>query len=137
MISVTKSIHITRVDVHNVDDVLGYLGSNVQLVSVECWRAVAFAAVLADRAVKRGGTAHAKTLGGGELLLRLAGTHQIREAIREVGAKNGLNYLVIFGDRSKAEETLRNLGLTEVELKDCSDDELKRFFEKSALVEVL
>ncbi|AMQ18399.1 KEOPS complex subunit Cgi121 [Thermococcus peptonophilus] len=135
MISVTKSIHITRVDVHNVDDVLGYLGSNVQLVSVECWRAVAFAAVLADRAVKRG-TAHAKTLGG-ELLLRLAGTHQIREAIREVGAKNGLNYLVIFGDRSKAEETLRNLGLTEVELKDCSDDELKRFFEKSALVEVL
>lgn len=135
MIPVTKSIHIARVNVHNVDDILGYLGSNVQLVSVECWRAVAFAAVLAERAMKRG-TTHAKTLGG-ELLLRLAGTHQIREAIKEVGAKNGPNYLVVFEDKSEAEEILRSLGLEEVELKDCSDDELKKFFEKSALVEVL
>lgn len=134
MIPVTKSIHIARVDVHNVDDILGYLGSNVQLVSVECWRAVAFAAVLAERAVK-GAPPTQKLLG--ELLLRLAGTHQIREAIKEVGAKNGPNYLVVFGDNSEAEEILRSLGLEEIEIKDCSDEEVKRFFEKSALVEVL
>lgn len=134
MIPVTKSIHIARVDVHNVDDILGYLGSNVQLVSVECWRAVAFAAVLAERAVKG---APPRKNSWGELLLRLAGTHQIREAIKEVGAKNGPNYLVVFGDNSEAEEILRSLGLEEIEIKDCSDEEVKRFFEKSALVEVL
>ncbi|MBP1911047.1 KEOPS complex subunit Cgi121 [Thermococcus stetteri] len=135
MISVTNGIHIARIDVHNVDDVIGYLCSSVQLVSVDCWRAVALAAVLAERAIKRG-TAHAKTLGG-ELLLRLAGTHQIKEAIKMVGAKNGPNYLVVFGERSKAEEILKSIGLKELELRDCSDNELKRFFEKSALVEVL
>ncbi|WP_367884560.1 hypothetical protein [Thermococcus sp. JCM 11816] len=68
----------------------------------------------------------------------MAGTHQIREAIKEVGAKNGPpNYLVVFGDNSEAEEILRSLGLEEIEIKDCSDEEVKRFFEKSALVEVL
>jgi KEOPS complex subunit Cgi121 len=102
---------------------------------VDCWRAVAFAAILAERSIKRD-RGHAKTPGG-ELLLRLAGTHQIKEAIKAIGAREGYNYLVVFGSREDAERMVGELGLEEVELEDCPDEELKKLFEKSALVEVL
>lgn len=135
MISIGENIQIARVEVRNVDKVINHLGSTVQLVSVECWRAVAFAAVLAERSMERK-TNHAKTIGG-ELLLRLAGTHQIKEAIKKIGVKTGYNYLVFFGGREEAKAFIDKLELREVELKECPDDKLKKLFEKSALVEIL
>jgi len=135
MIPVTDGVFITRVSVQNVEEIVPYLGADVQLVNIPCWKAVAFASLLAIRAFERG-TNHAKTLGG-ELLLRLAGVLQIRDAIREVGAKPGENYLVVFGGEAKAREILNKLGLKELPLDECPDGIVKTFFEKSALVEVL
>jgi len=135
VIHVTDGVFITRVLVRNVEEVIPYLGKNVQIVSINCWRAVAFASVLAIRAFERK-TNHAKTLGG-ELLLRLAGTLQIKDAIREVGAKPGENFLVVFGSENDAKRTLEELGLEELPIIECSKESAKTFFEKSALVEVL
>lgn len=135
MIRITDDIFISRVIVENVESLIPYLGGTVQLVSIECWRAVAFASLLALRAFERE-TNHAKTLGG-ELLLRLAGTLQIKEAIKKVGAKPGENYLVVFGDENKARGMLLKLGLKEIPLHECPVDVTKTFFEKSALIEVL
>ena len=135
MIQVTDGVFLSRVLVRNVEEVLPYLGENVQLVNIACWKAVAFASILALRAFERK-TNHARTLGG-ELLLRLAGTLQIKDAIGEVGARSGENYLVVFGDEVRAKEVLKELGLEELPLDDCPDEIAKTFFEKSALVEVL
>ncbi|WP_099212138.1 KEOPS complex subunit Cgi121 [Thermococcus henrietii] len=135
MIRVTDGVFITRVLVRNVEAVLPYLGSDVQLVNTNCWRAVAFASILALRAFERK-TNHAKTLGG-ELLLRLAGTLQIKDAIMEVGVKPGENYLVVFGDEADTKRVLEDLGLEELPIDECPDEITKTFFEKSALVEVL
>ena len=135
MIRVTDGVFITRVLVRNVEAVLPYLGSDVQLVNTNCWRAVAFASILALRAFERK-TNHAKTLGG-ELLLRLAGTLQIKDAIMKVGVKPGENYLVVFGDEADTKRVLEDLGLEELPIDECPDEIAKTFFEKSALVEVL
>lgn len=43
----------------------------------------------------------------------------------------------MFGDNLEVEEILRSFGFEEIEIKDCFDEEVKRFFEKSVLVEVL
>jgi len=131
VIRVTDGVYITRVRVRSVDDVLPYLGDRVQLVNTNCWKEVAFAAILALRAFERK-TNHAKTLGG-EFLLRLAGTLQIREAIERIGARPGENFLVVYGDWSVARELLERL--EEIPLGDCGD--VKGSFETSALVEVL
>jgi KEOPS complex subunit Cgi121 len=125
--------YIERVKINDPERVIKNVGSELQVVSVECWRAVAFATILTLRAFERG-TNHAKTPGG-ELLLRLAGTLQIKDAIESVGVKRGLNYAVAFGER--ALERLKKLELEGAPLTDCDDEEAKTFFEKSALVEVL
>ncbi|WP_297063438.1 KEOPS complex subunit Cgi121 [Thermococcus sp.] len=135
MIQVTDGVFLSKVSVQNVEKVLPYLGESVQLVNSGCWKVVAFASILALRAFERG-TNHAKTLGG-ELLLRLAGTLQIKEAIKDVGVREGPNYLVVFGDESRAWGIIEKLGLEELPFDDCSDEIAKTFFEKSALVEVL
>jgi len=135
VISVTNGVFITRVSVRNVEDVLPYLGESVQLVNTDCWKAVAFASILALRAFERK-TNHAKTLGG-ELLLRLAGTLQIKDAIKQVGAKPGENFLVVFGSEDDARRVLEELGLEELPIGECPEEIAKTFFEKSALVEVL
>ncbi|MEO2151670.1 MAG: KEOPS complex subunit Cgi121 [Thermococcus sp.] len=135
MIRVTERIFIARVSVRNVEEVIPYLGGNVQMVNTGCWKAVAFASILALRAFERG-TNHAKTLGG-ELLLRLAGTLQIKDAIREVGANSGENFLVVFGSEDEARSVLEELGLEELPIGECPEEIAKTFFEKSALVEVL
>ena len=106
-----------------------------ELFDAPFWEEVAFAALLAVRSFERG-TNHARTLGG-ELLLRLAGTLQIRDAIAKYGVKNGENYLVVFGPRDRAEETLKELKLKELPVSDCDSEKSKEFFEKAALVEVL
>lgn len=135
MIPLMDRVFIGKVIVQNVEKVVPRLGGNVQLVSVDCWRAVAFASLLSIRTFERG-TNHARTLGG-ELLLRLAGTLQIRDAIREVGVKEGPNYLVVFGEESYAKKVIDEFGLEELPLDECPDEIVKTFFEKSALVEVL
>lgn len=135
MIQVTDGVFLSKVSVQNVEEVLPYLGESVQLVNTPCWKAVAFASILTLRAFERG-TNHAKTLGG-ELLIRLAGTLQIKDAIKDVGVREGPNYLVVFGDESRAREIIEKLGLEELPFDDCPDEIAKTFFEKSALVEVL
>jgi len=135
VIRVAEKVFIARVLVRDSSEVLPHIGGKVQLVSPDCWRVVAFASLLALRAFERG-TNHAKTPGG-ELLLRLAGTLQIKDAIREVGLREGPNYLVVFGDEGSAKATLEELGLEELPMEDCPDETAKTFFEKSALVEVL
>ena len=126
-------VYIVRVKVEKPKEIVDYLGADLQMVSVECWKPVAFAAILTERSFGRG-TNHAKTLGG-EFLLRLAGTLQIREAIASVGLKPGPNYAVAFNEGGL--EKLKRLNLEELELLECDEDTAKTFFEKSALVEVL
>ena len=127
------NVYMARVKVDDPDKVVDHLGGDLQMVSVECWKPVAFAALLARRAFERR-TNHAKTLGG-EFLLRLAGTLQIREAIASVGLKPGPNYAVAFSEGGL--EKLRRLELEELEPIDCDEATAKTFFEKAALVEVL
>lgn len=126
-------IYVTRVQVDNPEGITDYLGGDLQVVAFDCWRPVAFSAILAKRAFKRK-TNHARTLGG-EFLLRLTGTLQIREAIELAGVKPGPNYAVAFGRDGL--EKLKRLNLRELEPIDCDDETAKRFFEKAALVEVL
>lgn len=135
MKEITKNLYITKVFVQDAEKIIPLIGDDFQIVSGECWEEVAFAALLAVRSFERG-TNHARTLGG-ELLLRLAGTLQIRDAIAKYGVKNGENYLVVFGPRDMAEETLKELKLKELPVSDCDSEKSKEFFEKAALVEVL
>ncbi|ASA78035.1 KEOPS complex subunit Cgi121 [Thermococcus sp. 5-4] len=135
MRGITEKLHITRVYVEDAEKLIPKLGGDVQIVSAECWEAVAFAALLALRSFERG-TNHARTLGG-ELLIRLAGTLQIKDAIAQNGIKNGENYLVVFGTQERALEVLRELGLNELPLTGCDEEKVKTFFEKAALAEVL
>lgn len=135
MRGITEKLHITKVYVKDAEKLIPKLGRDVQIVSAECWEAVAFAALLALRSFERG-TNHARTLGG-ELLIRLAGTLQIKDAIAQNGIKNGENYLVVFGTRERALEVLGEFGLKEFPLTGCDEEKVKTFFEKAALAEVL
>ncbi len=135
MRKVVNGVYIARVEVDDVDRLIPLLGADIQLVRAECYEQVAFAAVLTLRSFQRG-TNHARTLGG-ELLLRLSGTLQIKEAIKEHGASKDDNYLVVFGDEGKAAEVMRSLGLREKPLSGCNEEVLKNLLEKAALVEVL
>ena len=135
MREITEKLHITKVDVKDAESLVPKLGGDIQIVSAECWEAVAFAALMALRSFERN-TNHARTLGG-ELLIRLAGTLQIKDAITRNGIKNGENYLVVFGTRERALEVLRELNLNELPMTDCDEEKVKTFFEKAALVEVL
>lgn len=135
MKKVTENVYISLVEVDDVEKLIPFLGADVQLVRAECYEQVAFAAVLALRSFQRG-TNHARTPGG-ELLLRLAGSLQIKEAIRKHGAANGDNYLVVFGDEGKALEVMERFGLREKPMPSCRGDVLKNLLEKAALVEVL
>ena len=135
MNTVTDNVYIAHVEVDDVSRLIPFLGAEVQLVKAECYEQVAFAAILAVRSFNRG-TNHARTLGG-ELLLRLGGTLQIKEAIKKHGATNGDNYLVVFGDRGKAMKVMKKFGLREKLPSRCEGDILKNLLEKAALVEVL
>ncbi|NJD98250.1 KEOPS complex subunit Cgi121 [Thermococcus sp. LS1] len=135
MRKILENLHIAKVHVDNAEELIPKLGGNFQIVNVECWEAAAFAALLALRSFERK-TNHARTVGG-ELLLRLAGTLQIKDAIAQHGIRNGENYLVVFGSRERAESILQELGLKELPMNDCDKEKVKTFFEKAALVEVL
>ncbi len=135
MEKVGKNVYISLVEVEDVEKLIPSLGADVQLVRAQCYEQVTFATILAVRSFNRG-TNHARTLGG-ELLLRLAGTLQINEAIRKYGAANGENYLVVFGNSGEASEVMERFRLREKPLSRCRWDVLKNLLEKAALVEVL
>ncbi len=135
MKEVIEGIVVGTVNVENPERLIKSLGGNVQVVRAPCYEIVVHAAVLAKRAFERG-TNRAKTLGG-EFLLRLAGTLQIREAIKDYGVARGLNYLVVFGGMNEAEAFLKEHGLEQGEAVHCSKEVSKSLFEKSALTEVL
>ncbi|ASJ02325.1 hypothetical protein A3L09_03195 [Thermococcus profundus] len=135
MREVADGIVVEAVIVEDPEAVLPLLGGKVQLVRAKCYQEVVHAAILARRAFERK-TNHAKTLGG-ELLLRLAGTLQISDAIKARGVGKGLNYLVVFGTGDEAEEVVKRLGLSSTLPIQCTEEEAKIYFEKSALVEVL
>ncbi|MCD6372499.1 MAG: KEOPS complex subunit Cgi121 [Thermococcus sp.] len=135
MVIKIEGVVVKRVWVRDVDSIIPYLGDRFQLVSGECVEEVLIAALISMRAFERG-TNRAKTLGG-ELLLRLAGTHQIKEAIKLRGAGTGPRYLVVFGSGEEAEEFIGRFDLGELEPEHCSGEKLKPLMEKAALVEAL
>jgi len=130
-------IAISKIVLEDVSWIFEELDESIQIINVECWEQVVFATILALKSFKRG-TNKAKTIKG-EILLRLTGTLQIGEAIKEVGAKRGENFLVAFGkDASKTlEEFLKKKALKEVPLSDCDREKVKDLFEKAAIVEVI
>ncbi|WP_297069317.1 KEOPS complex subunit Cgi121 [Thermococcus sp.] len=130
-----NNVCIVRVLVEDVEPIIPQLGGRIQIVRAPCNEVVMFAAILTLRSFERG-TNHAKTLGG-ELLLRLTGTLQIKDAIREVGISQGDNYLVFFGSREECTEFMRGFNLKELPSIECARDKMKTFFENAALVEVL
>lgn len=130
-----EGLVVKRVMVHDVEGILPYLGGRMQLVSGNCIEEVLFAALLSVRAFERK-TNRARTLGG-ELLLRLAGTHQIREAIKLRGAGTGPCYLVVFGSDEEARRLIRRFGMERLEPEHCDEAKLKSLMEKAALVETL
>ncbi len=132
---VTPDLQVERVLVENAKSLISKIGGGFQIVRGNCTEEVAFAALLSLRSFDRE-TNHARTLGG-ELLLRLAGTLQIKDAIKERGIVNGENYLVVFGSPERAEELIGELGLKKLPPLECEPEKLKTFFEKSALVEVM
>ncbi|WP_461865692.1 KEOPS complex subunit Cgi121 [Thermococcus sp.] len=128
---------IAKIKIDNPNEVIPIIGGNLQILYAKCWEHVVFATLLALRAFERG-TNHAKMVNG-EILLRLAGTLQINEAIKEHGVRAGENFVVVYGDRCKEElmKLLNELKLKELPLGECKDENLKSLFEKAALVEVL
>ncbi|ASJ07884.1 hypothetical protein A3L11_01060 [Thermococcus siculi] len=135
MKEVTSNLQVAKVLVKNSEEIIPKIRGDFQIVRAECWEEVAFAALLSLRAFERG-TNHARTLGG-ELLLRLSGKLQIKDAIAEWGIRDGENYLVVFGDRERARNLIMELGLEELPVNGCEKEKLKTSFEKAALVEVL
>ena len=126
---------VKRVMVHAPGDLIPHLGEKFQLVSADCIEEILFASLLSLRSFERG-TNRAKTLGG-ELLLRLAGTHQISEAIRLRGVKVGPHYLVVFGGEEEARAFIERFGLEELPPEHCEGKILKPLMEKAALVETI
>ncbi len=125
---------IARIQVDDAGKMVSRIGRGLQIVNAECWKHVVFAVILALRAFERG-TNHARTVNG-EILLRLAGTLQIAEAIGEYGARPGENFAVAYGDRCE-ERLMELLNAEELPLGECRDENLKSLFERAALVEVL
>ncbi len=133
--STWSNVCIVRVLVDEVGRIIPRLGGKIQVVRAPCDEVVRFAAVLTLRSFERG-TNHAKTPGG-ELLLRLAGTLQIKDAIERVGVRRGENYLVFFGSEEECMEFMREFNLKKMPPAECRREEAKTFFENAALVEVL
>ncbi|WP_324736368.1 KEOPS complex subunit Cgi121 [Thermococcus sp. SY098] len=130
-------IAISKIVLGDVSWIFEELGDNMQIANVECWEQLVFATILALKSFERG-TNKAKTVKG-EILLRLAGTLQIGEAIKKVGAKEGENFIVAFGQnaRKTLEDFLKKNSLKEIHFVDCDVEKVKRLFEQAAIVEAL
>ncbi|HII66538.1 MAG TPA: hypothetical protein HA302_00685, partial [Thermococcaceae archaeon] len=84
------------------------------------------------------GTNKAKTIRG-EILLRVSGNLQIKDAINLVGAKKGENFIVAFGENAEKDlaEVLLKIGAKELQLTNCEKEKVKESVEQIALVDVL
>lgn len=128
---------LARIQIDDVERAISKIGRQLQVVNADCWEQVAFATILALKSFGRG-TNHARTVNG-EILLRLAGTLQIADAIKEYGVKAGENFVVAYGEgcEKRIEELLEELKTRELPLEECQNENMKSLFEKAALVEVL
>lgn len=133
----TVKIAIAKILLENTADIFEILPDNVQILNVECWEQVVFSTILALKSFERK-TNKAKTIKG-EILLRASGTLQIKDAIRAVGAKSGENFIVAFGENAEKDlrEVLSKIPAEKIPFKDCKKEEVKKLFEKAALVDVL
>ena len=132
-----KRIVIAKILVGNITRIFEILPNNVQILNVKCWEQVVFATVLALKSFERG-TNKAKTIRG-EILLRVSGTLQIKDAINLVGAKRGENFIVAFGENAERDlaEVLLKIGAKELQFTNCEKEKVKESFEQVALVDVL
>jgi len=133
----TIKIAIARMLLEDIADIFEILPDNVQILNIRCWEQVAFSTILALKSFERK-TNKAKTIKG-EILLRASGTLQIKDAIKAVGAKKGENFIVAFGDNAEKDlqEILSKIPAEEIPFNDCEKEEVKKLFEKAALVDVL
>ncbi|AEC52326.1 hypothetical protein PNA2_1411 [Pyrococcus sp. NA2] len=133
-------ICIAKVNINEtlVDKLLNICDENCQIIRAECYEEVVFATILAIKAVKEGRNI-AKTIKG-EILVRLAGVKQIKDALKIVGASGGENFVVVFGVDDPCEKLRQILsipGVTELELTKCPEGKIKKAFERIAMVEAL
>lgn len=130
-------IAIEKVKLQDTSEIFTKIQKNMQVVSVKCWEQLAFATISSLQAFRRN-TNKAKTITG-EILLRLAGTLQIHEAIKRVGAKKGENFIVAFGEGAaeELESFIRKNNLQRIPFEDCNVEEVKELIELAALVDVL
>ncbi|WP_048146956.1 KEOPS complex subunit Cgi121 [Pyrococcus abyssi] len=122
----------------SIERALNLCNDNCQIVSAKCHEEVIFATILAIKAFSSGRNT-AKTIKG-EILLRLAGVKQIKDAIKIIGARKGENLIIYFGVSdpcSSLKDFISSLGLREEPLKPCDEDEVKRGFERAAIIEAL
>ncbi|HII61417.1 KEOPS complex subunit Cgi121 [Pyrococcus horikoshii] len=136
----TKFGNICIAKVHlNEDDVgkvLEACDEQCQVMRTKCYEEVVFATILALKSFNSERNT-AKTVRG-EILLRLAGVKQIKDALKLVGASKGENFIVIFNVDNpcdKLRRLLQSLGIREIELNKCPQEELKKSLEKMAMVE--
>ncbi|WP_042702491.1 KEOPS complex subunit Cgi121 [Thermococcus sp. PK] len=133
----TIKIAIAKILLEDTADIFEILPDNVQILNIRCWEQVAFSTILALKSFERK-TNKAKTIKG-EILLRASGTLQIKDAIKTVGAKEGENFIVAFGENAEKDlqEILSKIPAEEIPFNDCEKEEVKKVFEKAALVDVL
>ncbi|MFA4701329.1 KEOPS complex subunit Cgi121 [Pyrococcus kukulkanii] len=128
-------VHLTK---EKVELLINICGENCQIVKADCPEEVTFATLLALKAFIQGRN-KARTVKG-EILLRLAGVRQIREAINLVGAREGENFIVTFGTEDPCKllaEILSKIGVVEVTLNECDKEIVKKSFERIAMTETL
>ncbi|NJE25808.1 KEOPS complex subunit Cgi121 [Thermococcus sp. MV5] len=132
-----KRIAIARILIENITSIFEVLPNNVQILNIKCWEQVAFATILALKSFERG-TNKAKTIKG-EILLRASGTLQIKDAILQVGAKEGENFLVAIGEHAEGDlrDIITKISARELPIVDCEEEKVKELFECAALVDVL
>ncbi|KUJ98616.1 MAG: hypothetical protein XD43_1722 [Thermococcales archaeon 44_46] len=133
----TIKVAIAKILLEDTADIFEILPDNVQILNIRCWEQVAFSTILALKSFERK-TNKARTIKG-EILLRASGTLQIKDAIKAVGAKKGENFIVAFGDNAEKvlQEILSKIPAEEIPFNDCEKDEVKKLFEKAALIDVL
>ncbi|RLF76969.1 hypothetical protein DRN39_05110 [Thermococci archaeon] len=130
-------IAIEKVKLKDPSGIFTKIQKDMQIVSVKCWEQLAFATISSLKAFERN-TNKARTITG-EILLRLAGTLQIHEAISKVGAKKGENFMVAFGEDAarNLESFIEENNLQKIPFKDCDVEKVKELIELAALVDVL
>ncbi|RLF81244.1 hypothetical protein DRN32_01380 [Thermococci archaeon] len=133
----TIKIAIAKIILEDTSNIFEILPNNVQILNIKCWEQAVFSTILALKSFERK-TNKAKTIKG-EILLRASGALQIKDAIEDVGAKKGENFILAFGEEAEKDlqEVLSKIPAEEIPFEDCEKEEVKELFEKAALIDVL